>query len=214
MFEIVTIIVTPFQQNCRLLACPETKDAVVIDPGGDAARIADALDRRGLSLRQIWLTHSHLDHCGGVAELKAGTNAVLFGHPLERELRANVRRIGQLYGLPPDGMQDCPEPDEYIEGEERLSFSKYDFDVLFTPGHSPGHLCFHHAPSKTLFAGDTLFAGSIGRTDLPGGSHQTLLESIRDRILTLPDDTRVLPGHGPDTTIGVERAGNPFVIGL
>ena len=116
-----------------------------------------------------------------------------------------------LYGIPPGEMQSCPEPDVPIIGGEALSIAGYNFEVLFTPGHSPGHLCFYNSASHTLIAGDTLFAGSIGRTDLPGGDHVTLLRSIRQQLLVLPDDTRVLSGHGPDTTIGRERNSNPFL---
>lgn len=214
MFDVINVIVTPFQQNCRVVGDPASKSAIVIDPGGDADLIEEALNRRSWTCEQIWLTHSHLDHCGGVAALKRRFEAPLVANPLEKALRENLLGIAKMYGFPPDMMENCPEPEIEIVGQEELQFQGYTFKVLFTPGHSPGHVCFYHQESNTIFAGDTLFAGSIGRSDLPGGDHQTLINSIRDEILCLPDDTKVLPGHGPNTTVGVEREGNPFIIGL
>ena len=198
-------------QNCRILSCGSDPRAVVVDPGGDVAEIEAVLKRNGLECREIWLTHSHLDHCGGVHVLKERTGARLFAHPLESEMRQRVKDLCLLYGLPHGSMEDCPEPEEYISGGETLLLGDLSFQVLFTPGHSPGHVCFYNQPSRTLLAGDTLFAGSIGRTDLPGGDHQTLLRSIRESILGLPSDTVVMPGHGPDTTIGIEKHKNPFL---
>lgn len=213
MFRIETIEVTAFQQNCRVLIDDESKNAVVIDPGGEALKIVSYLKESGLELKAIWLTHSHLDHCGGVAELLESNRVSLLGHPVEQEMRAHVLDICAMYGMPTDDMRNCPEPDKYIEGGETLTFADCEFEVLFTPGHSPGHVCFFHRDSGTLLAGDTLFAGSIGRTDLPGGSGAVLMKSIREVLLELPDETKVLPGHGPETTIGVERNSNPFITG-
>lgn len=213
MFTIETIEVTPFQQNARLLYCPETKEAVVIDPGGDADLIAKRIEERGLSLQEIWLTHSHLDHCGGVADLKEVYDVPLLGHRIEEEMRKRVLDICSMYGLPKGTMKNCPEPERYIDEGDELSVGSYPFTILFTPGHSPGHLCFYHAPSHTLIAGDTLFSGSIGRTDLPGGDHPTLIKSIQEKIFTLPDETQVLPGHGPATTVAMEKQYNPFFQG-
>jgi glyoxylase-like metal-dependent hydrolase (beta-lactamase superfamily II) len=215
MFEIATVIVTPFQQNARIIACNETQKAVVVDPGGDADLINQALERRSLTLEQIWLTHSHLDHCGGVKALLENHSGVsLVGTEVEEPMRQKVLEICQMYGLPSEGMENCPEPDTFIDEGDTVSLASYDFKVLYTPGHSPGHVCFYHRDSNTLIAGDTLFAGSIGRTDLPGGDYQTLLLSIKQKILSLPDETVVMSGHGPDTTVGVERRGNPFIMGL
>ena len=211
MFEILTLELTPFAQNTRIVFDRASSQAVVIDPGGDFPKIVQSLVANDLKVSQIWLTHSHLDHCGAVRPLKQASAATLYAHPVERELRARVVEICMLYGIPPGDMQSCPEPDVPISGGETLLLGEYIFEVLFTPGHSPGHLCFYHRESATLMAGDTLFAGSIGRTDLPGGDHATLLRSIRQQLLVLPDETRVLPGHGPDTTIGRERVSNPFL---
>ena len=211
MFEILTLELTPFAQNTRIIFDRASGDSVVIDPGGDYAKIAQSLDSYATKPTQIWLTHSHLDHCGAVRQLQQASGAKLYAHPIERELRARVVEICMFYGIPPGEMQSCPEPDVPISGGETLALGEDKFKVLFTPGHSPGHLCFYNAATGTLIAGDTLFAGSIGRTDLPGGDHATLLHSIRQQLLVLPDDTRVLCGHGPDTTIGRERKSNPIL---
>ena len=212
MFDLETVVVTPFQQNCRLIIDRESKEAVIIDPGGEGERLFGILGKEGLTLKEIWLTHSHLDHCGGVQSLKRLSGCKLIGHKVESEMRVRVPEICQMYGLPAGDMEACPEPDQYLEGGEVIQFGGYKFEVLFTPGHSPGHLCFYYKEGDILIAGDTLFSGSIGRTDLPGGNHQELLDSISQKILPLPDQTQVLSGHGPDTTVGRERSGNPFLI--
>lgn len=211
MFKFETIEVTPFQQNARLLYCPDSNQAVVIDPGGDADLILSRAEKNNLTIEQIWLTHSHLDHCGGVADLKEATGATLLGHEIERPMRERVLEICRMYGLPAGGMKNCPEPDRYIKGGDTVTLSSYSFEVMFTPGHAPGHLCFYYEPGGVLFCGDTVFAGSIGRTDLPGGSHQQLIHSIKENILVLPDETRLFPGHGPETTVGREKLSNPFL---
>lgn len=213
MLEVKTVTVTGFQQNCRIAICTEKKEAVIVDPGGDAPQILKALEKSGATLAGVWLTHSHLDHCGGVAEILRKYPVELWAHPGEKFFRQRVTEICAMYGMPSEGMENCPEPQHLISGGETLSVGNLSFAVLFTPGHSPGHVCFHHSESRTLLAGDTLFAGSIGRTDLPGGNGRQLLDSIESAILSLPDDTKVLPGHGPDTTVGVEREGNPFLQG-
>ncbi|MBN8550053.1 MAG: MBL fold metallo-hydrolase [Deltaproteobacteria bacterium] len=211
MLQVRSLVVTPFAQNCRIIADAQSKTAVVVDPGGDVPLIEAELQKLGCRCVEIWLTHSHLDHCGGVAALKQKTNAQLIAHPGEREMRAHVRDICAMYGLPAGEMQDCPEPERELVGGEVLSFGGQDFRVLFTPGHSPGHVVFYQPELKILLAGDTLFQGSIGRTDLPGGDYDTLMGSIHSKILSLPDDTRVLPGHGDETTVGIEKRSNPFL---
>lgn len=211
MLEIITVGVTPFQQNCRILHCSESGEAVVVDPGGDAETILFELSSRSIKATDIWLTHSHLDHCGAVAELKLKLGGKLIAHKEEQMLRANVENIAGMYGLARGLMRNCPEPDIYIAGGEDLALGRHKFKVLYTPGHSPGHLCFYNVENSCLIAGDTLFQGSIGRTDLPGGDHETLIRSIKDVILSLPDETVVMPGHGPDTTVGAERNDNPFL---
>lgn len=211
MLKIETIPVTPFSQNCRVVWDSENDTAAVIDPGGDVDQIMAVLKQWKVKCSEIWLTHSHLDHCGGVQELKEKTGAQLFGHKLEREMRERLPDIAKMYGLPPGLMQRCPEPDKFIDEGDTLKIGKEQFQIFFTPGHSPGHLVFYNSTNEVLIGGDTLFAGSIGRTDLPGGDYDTLLQSIRRKILVLPDSTQVLSGHGPDTTIGEERATNPFL---
>jgi hydroxyacylglutathione hydrolase len=214
MLSVFTAPVTAFSQNSRLVVCSETNQSVLVDPGGDPESLLELLKKSGTTLSAVWLTHSHVDHCGGAAEiLRVFQGLPLLGHRDEQVFRASVLKVCQMYGLPSDGMQNCPEPSQYLAGGETIRVGKLEFEVLFTPGHSPGHLCFLHRPSGTLLAGDTLFAGSIGRTDLPGGDHELLLESIESKIMALPDDVKVLSGHGPDTTVGAERRSNPFLRG-
>lgn len=212
MNEITTILVTPFQQNCRIVLDGEG-GALVIDPGGESDRILQTLRDLDVEMREIWLTHSHVDHCGGVAALLRASDVPLSGHENEALMRANVREICLAYGIPPGDMEDCPEPSRYLSGGETLTFGSYEVKTLFTPGHSPGHVAFYFPALRTVISGDALFAGSIGRTDLPGGDHEQLLTSIRRELFELPDETRVRSGHGPDTTIGQEKRSNPFLVG-
>ncbi len=208
--EIALLTLTPIQQNTRVVISGST--ALVIDPAGEGHKIIKFLDDRSLTLTQVWLTHSHLDHCGGVQDLLAKfPNAKLYGHPEEKFFRQNVENICVNYGIPHGIMKNCPEPTDYIIGGEKLEFGGLEFESIYTPGHSPGHISFYQGYSGVLFAGDTLFAGSIGRTDLPGGDHDLLIRMIKEKILTLPDNTKVLSGHGPDTTVGREKNGNPFL---
>ncbi|MCB0318393.1 MAG: MBL fold metallo-hydrolase [Bdellovibrionales bacterium] len=211
MREYITLVVTEFQQNARIVFSEADKSAVVIDPGGDVPRILREIKSRNLNVEQIWLTHSHIDHCGGVNKLKLETGAKLFGHQEESFMREGLLSIADMYGLSRQDYENCPEPDVYISGGETLSFAGADFQVLYTPGHSPGHLCFYSVEDNTLIAGDTLFFQSIGRTDLPGGDHSTLINSIKEKIFSLPNETKVLSGHGPDTTVGFEKDNNPFL---
>ena len=212
MLEITVVPVTVFQQNCRILRCSESGEAVVVDPGGDVDRIASALERGRSRCVEIWLTHAHLDHCGGVAALKAVSGAAVRAHRADRALRCRVEDMARMFGVEGCGMENCPEPDNYIEDGERLGFGGRIFTVLFTPGHSPGGVCFYCADEGVLISGDTLFCGSVGRTDLPGGSQEALMRSIRGKLMNLPSETAVLPGHGPDSTIGAERRANPFIV--
>ena len=211
MIRVVEIEVTPFAQLARLLIDEHSKDAVIVDPGGDSEKILAAIAREGVHCRGMWVTHSHLDHCGGVAALKRRLGLPLCAHAAEREMRGSVESYAELFGIGGCGLENCPEPDTLLCGGEELAVGASTFKVLFAPGHSPGHLCFYSAQDRMLLAGDVIFAGSIGRTDLPGGSMEVLLASIRETILTLPDETRIYPGHGPSTTVGREKVSNPFL---
>lgn len=215
------IVVTAFQQISRVVGCEETRRAVCIDPGDDAGRIASALERHGLTLQTIALTHAHLDHVGGVAALKrlrpeaeivlhAGDEPLYYGLPEQPAWlglpRAQWRALGFEYETPPKVERHWRDGEVYEVGT--LSFR-----VLHCPGHTPGHVVLFEPAARAVFVGDCLFAGSIGRTDLPGGSYEQLMDSIKNKILPLGDDVIVCPGHGPSTTIGRERRTNPFLTG-
>ncbi len=211
---IETLCVSAFYQNCRLIVAPDNVSALLIDPGAEAQRILSRIRERGLTLKEIWLTHAHLDHCGAVREIVLETDALLLGHPAEKQLRANVQKIASAYGVDDGSYQDCPEPNRLLSGGEKLSFGGVEFDVLFTPGHSPGHLCFFAPAERLLLCGDTIFAGAIGRTDLPGGDYATLMASIKMIVQSVPVETALLPGHGEDTTLAEELKTNPFLVNL
>jgi hydroxyacylglutathione hydrolase len=194
------------ETNCWLLADPAAGEAVVIDPGGDARRILEQVARRGWKVTAVLLTHGHFDHAGAAAEVVKGTGApFLVPRGDERQLAgavAEAARFGVRVSAP-------PPPTRLLKDGETLAVGSFRLKVIFTPGHTPGSAVFF-TPAG-VFAGDLLFAGSVGRTDLPGGDMGALLRSIRERILTLTDATPVYPGHGPSTTVGRERAGNPFL---
>jgi hydroxyacylglutathione hydrolase len=217
-----TITVTAFQQQTRILGCEQTRRAICIDPGDDAGEIAGALERHGLDLQAIALTHAHMDHVGGVAALKSlRPRAQVILHaadePLYRQLpeqpswigipRSQWSAMGFDYAAP-------PPPDRYWTDGESYEVGTLSFRVLHCPGHTPGHVVLFEARERKVFVGDCLFAGSIGRTDLPGGSYEQLMDSLLNKIVPLGDDVAVYSGHGPDTTIGRERRTNPFLTGV
>ena len=206
--EIVCITNGQFAQNCYLLADGATRRCVVVDPGEDSVRILAEAARRGWTVAEIWLTHAHVDHILGVAAVKAVSDAPVRLHPADRPLYDALPQQAEWMGI---SAAAPPAPDHDLRDGERLQIGAHEFEVLHTPGHSPGSVSFV-APGVAV-SGDALFAGSVGRTDLPGGNGATLLSSIRRRLLTLPDDTVVHSGHGPATTIGVERQTNPFLTG-
>ena len=203
------IPVTPFAQNCMLLWCEATKRAVVIDPGGDVPDIERAIAQAGVTVDKIWLTHGHVDHVGGAAALKAKLGVPIEGpHRDDQFLLERVVESARMFGI-----VDVSNvtPDRWLDEGDRVEVGELTFDILHCPGHSPGSVAFINAAQKLAIVGDVLFAGSVGRTDLPGGDQRQLLRSIRDKLLPLPDDVIVLNGHGPATTIGRERATNPFL---
>lgn len=207
--QAVIIPVTPFQQNCTLLWCEATKRAVVVDPGGDLPDIERAIAETGVTVDKIWLTHGHVDHVGGAAELKTRLNVPIEGpHPDDQFLLEQVVASARMFGI--EGVANVT-PDRFLEEGDRVEVGELTFDILHCPGHSPGSVVFLNRAQRLVIGGDVLFAGSIGRTDLPRGDQRQLLTSIKDKLLPLPDDVTVLCGHGPMTTIGRERATNPFL---
>lgn len=212
MLTVTTIPVTAFEQNATVLLDEESRHVVLVDPGGEVDRILATVPPQG-KVVGVWLTHSHLDHCGGVAEvLRRLPGTPLFAHPIEKPFREQVRSRAEMFGLSGGGFENCPEPTHPITGGEDLKVGKVVFSVRHLPGHSPGHVVFHAPSANLLIAGDTLMAGSIGRTDLPGSNPAVFLDNIDKVIMSLPDDTRLLPGHGPETTVGLERDSNPFLL--
>lgn len=202
------------QCNCTIVGCPRTRQALVVDPGGDVPLIEETLARHGLRVAAIVHTHAHFDHVAGTGELARKTGAPVLLHPGDRFLWDDL--AGQLgwvglrgaFPIPP-----APPPDQELSAGQTVRFGEQGTLVLHTPGHTPGSVCFSLGTPEglLLLSGDTLFAGSIGRTDFPGGDHEQLLTSIHERLLPLEDSTRVIPGHGPATTIGAERRQNPFL---
>lgn len=200
--------VGPLQCNCSIIACKDTKDAIVIDPGGDAQEIIDAAKRHGVNIKYLLHTHAHFDHVVGSREVKEATGAKILLHKGDQFLYDNLMQQGKLFGF----KIDSPLPvDEYLEDEQEIQIGKTKVKVIHTPGHTPGSLSFALADEDSiLFSGDTLFHRSIGRTDLWGGSYDQIIKSISERLFTLDDSTRVIPGHGPDTRIFEEKKENPF----
>jgi glyoxylase-like metal-dependent hydrolase (beta-lactamase superfamily II) len=202
--------VTPFQQNCTILFDEETKSGVVIDPGGDVPAIRKAIDDNGLKIEAIWITHGHLDHAGGAMELKDALGVEIVGpHEADAPLLARITDQAKNYGIP--GLANCT-PDRFLTEGENVSFGEHVFEVLHCPGHAPGHVVFYNRDAKFAHVGDVLFSGSIGRTDLPGGDHDTLIRSIKEKLLPLGDDIGFICGHGPGGRLGDERRNNPFLV--
>ena len=216
------LTVTAFQQHTRILGCEKTRQAICIDPGDEAESIVEALDRYRLNLQAITLTHAHLDHVGAVAALKKlKPNAKIILHKGDELMYLGLPEQPAWIGIPRSQwaalgftFEQPPPIDEYWTDGQTYEVGELQFKVLHCPGHTPGHVVFYEPVERKVFVGDVLFAGSIGRTDLPGGSTEQLLDSIKSKLLTLPDDVTVYSGHGPVTTIGEERLTNPFLTGV
>jgi hydroxyacylglutathione hydrolase len=203
------IPVTAFQQNCTLLWCEETKRAAVIDPGGDLDRIRRAVEEAGVTVETILLTHGHVDHAGGAAELKESLSVPIEGpHMADHDLLSHLVDAGRLLGI--SDVRNVT-PDRWLAEGDRVNVGKVGFEVLHCAGHSPGSVVFVNHEQHFAIMGDVLFRGSVGRTDLPGGDPQALIRSIRDKILPLGDDVAFICGHGPTSTVGHERLTNPFL---
>ena len=200
--------VGPLQCNCSILGDETSREAIVIDPGDDIARIVALLAKHQLTVKQIIITHAHIDHIAGALRLKEITGAPILYNQLDLPLVKMMDIQAGWLGIPTPKVS---APDEDLRDGQTISIVGLTGSVIHTPGHTQGSSCLYLPDQTLLIAGDTLFAGSVGRTDLPGGNTQQLLKSIHDRLLTLPDDTKVIPGHGPNTTIATERSENPFL---
>lgn len=205
------IPVTPFQQNCLLLWCENSRRAVVFDPGGDVPTIIDAIKKTEVTVEQIWLTHGHIDHVGGAAELRDRLNIPIVGpHVADKFLLDHVVESGASFGM--TGVQNFA-PDRWLNEGDKVALGEMTFEILHCPGHSPGSVVFFNRDMRFAHVGDVLFNGSVGRTDLPGGNHSTLIQAITDKLLPLGDDVQFICGHGPGSTFGHERQTNPFLNG-
>lgn len=206
LIEMVTV--GPFAENCFIVADAATKQGILIDPGDQEELILARVRQLDVTIIEIVNTHSHIDHVGAVASLKRSLGVPFALHPAERPVLAELPFTAQMFGLPP---KEMPEIDRELQNGDKIVVGTRVGRVLATPGHTPGGCSIFFEQQRAVFVGDTLFAGSIGRTDLPGGNHRTLLTSIREQLLTLPDEVIVYCGHGPQTTIGDERRHNPFL---
>ncbi len=207
--RIAILPVTPFEQNCSIVTCQATKRAAIVDPGGEVARIRAALGELGVTPEKIVLTHGHIDHAGGAAEMAEALSVPIEGpHRADEFLLLGLEGQARRFGLTD---VRAVTPNRWLTEGDKVTVGDVSLDVLFVPGHTPGHVVFVQAAERVAIVGDTLFAGSIGRTDFPYGDHAALISGIKGKLLPLGDDVTILPGHGPTSTIGAERAGNPFL---
>lgn len=209
MLKYRTIPVTPFAQNCSLVWCSETNKAAVIDPGGDLNKLRKAIDEEGILLEQIWLTHAHIDHAGGTADLAEQFNLPIVGpHKGDQFWIDMLTEQSRMFNFPP---AKAFTPNRWLDDNDTVEIGNCTLSVRHCPGHTPGHVVFHSAQAKRAFVGDVLFAGGIGRSDFPGGDFDTLIDSIRNRLWPMGNDTVFIPGHGPESNFGEERRRNPYV---
>jgi glyoxylase-like metal-dependent hydrolase (beta-lactamase superfamily II) len=211
MLRYQTLPVTPFQQNCSIVWCDQTMQGAVVDPGGDLPQIRAAALRLGVALKQILLTHAHIDHAGGTATLAREMALPIVGpHPADQFWIDGLGQQAQHFGFPP---AEAFTPTRWLHDGDTVQVGESTLAVRHCPGHTPGHVVFHSAEAQRAFVGDVLFAGSIGRTDFPGGDHATLIASITQRLWPMGDATVFIPGHGPESSFGRERRSNPYVQG-
>ena len=211
MLHYLTVPVTAFQQNCSIVWCDETRDAAVIDPGGDLDVLLAQIEQRGLHLTQILQTHAHIDHAGATGELADNLKLPIVGpHPADQFWIDGLPQQSQMFGFPP---ARAFTPTRWLYDGDTVSVGHSTLQVRHCPGHTPGHVVFYSPQIKRAFVGDVLFAGSIGRTDFPQGDQDTLIRSITERLWPMGDDTVFIPGHGPESSFGRERRSNPYVGG-
>ena len=208
--QIAIIPVTDFQQNCTMMWDADSKAGVIVDPGGDVDRIEAAIEETGIKVEAIWLTHGHIDHAAGAMDLKDKLGVDIIGsHEDDTPLLQGLEQQAEMFGL--GGQVRNVTPDRWLSEGDTVSFDSHTFEVFHCPGHAPGHVVFYNEAIGFAHVGDVLFAGSIGRTDLPGGDHETLIRSIKEKLMKWPDEVQFICGHGPASTIGRERATNPFL---
>ncbi len=209
MLKFQVIPVTPFQQNCSLVWCDQTMDAAIVDPGGELNKIEAAVTQQGVDIKQILLTHAHVDHAGATAELAKRLRIPIIGPHREDDFWIQLLpQVSVQYGFP---KSEAFIPDVWLEDDQRVVIGNEELEVYHCPGHTPGHVIFFHRNSQQAWVGDVLFKGSIGRTDFPRGDFETLIRSIKEKLWPLGNEVQFLSGHGPMSTFGAERQSNPFV---